>query len=154
MKITDVSKLHHQTYGGWVIPDEYLVPEGYSVLDHEEFTGMKAIGRVYFRPADNLDYTTGEPVEMAYITGGEKGVTDSYLKPGARVFTEEQVINLLNSRCYESNEKLKPKLPEDVYEFLEQLADNTAKMKPIRARAFLSKYKKEGFGHKKEEPDE
>lgn len=143
MKITDVSKIKHNSWG-ISIPDEYLVKEGYSVVDGNELTGMKAVGRIYYSPASNLDYTTGEPVEMAYITGGERGVTNQYMRAGVRVFTEEQVLNMLNSRCYEANDELKPKLPEDVYDFLEKISKNTAKRKPSTAAELLEKYNKIG----------
>lgn len=143
MKITDVSKIKFNSWGH-SIPDEYLVKEGYSVLDDNELTGMKAVGRIYYSPAGNLNYTTGEPVEMGYVTGGERGVTDLYLRPGVRVFTEEQVLAMLNSRCYEANDELKPKLPEDVYAFLEEISKNTAKRKPSTAAGLLEKYNKIG----------
>lgn len=145
MLITDVTKLRKGIFDkDWIIPDEYLVPQGYSVLDPKEPLGMKSIGRIYYQPARNLDYVSGEPVELPYINGGQVGVTDRYMKAGAKVYTEEQVKNLLQSRAYEVNEDLKPKLPEDVYEFLEEIANNEAKRKPTRAKEFLSKYKMVG----------
>lgn len=142
MLITDVTKLRKGIFDkDWIIPDEYLVPQGYSVLDPKEPLGMKSIGRIYYQPARNLDYVSGEPVELPYIDGGEVGVTDRYMKAGAKVYTEEQVKNLLQSRAYEVNEDLKPKLPEDVYGFLSEVSNNKAKDKPKRAKELLNKYK-------------
>ena len=82
------------------IDDEYLIDEDrYSVLDIKESLGMKALGRIYFHSYSNLNYTTGEPVEKAVISGGEQGVEKKYLKHGARVYTEEQVKTIILKGC-------------------------------------------------------
>ena len=129
-----------------VIDDEYLVDEDrYFVLDTKEFLGMKALGRIYFDSYSNLNYTTGEPVEKAIISGGEQGVEKKYLKHGARVYTEEQVKTIILKGLYEDNEELNPKLPIDVWTLLEELSNNKAKNKSKRAKDILEKYSKIEF---------
>jgi hypothetical protein len=129
-----------------VIDDEYLVDEDrYSILDRKEPLGMKALGRIYFHSYSNLDYTTGEPVEKAVISGGERGVEGKYLKHGVRVYTEEQVKTIILKGLYEDNEELNPKLPNDVWALLEELSNNKAKNKSKRAKDILQKYSKIDF---------
>ena len=129
-----------------IIDDEYLIDEDrYSVLDINEFLGMKALGRVYFHSYDNLNYTTGEPVEKAIISGGERGVEEKYLKPGARIYTEEQVKTIILKGLYEDTEELNPRLPVDVWTLLEELSNNKAKNKSKRAKDILEKYSKIEF---------
>ena len=147
--ITDTSKLRFSSllkYGQMEIDDEYVVEgKGYDTLDERFILGMKPLGRIFFNPLENLNYTDGTPVETAHITGGEKGITDKYLKAGKRVYTEDMVLNIIQSRCYEVHDELKPKIPKDVHELISEIANNTAKNKGDRARSFLEKYKVEGF---------
>ena len=83
------------------------------------------------------------PVETAHISGGEKGIIDKYLKAGQRVYSEEMVVNIINSRCYDSS--LLPKLPFEVYELLKELTENKGKNKASRARLMLEKYEVEVY---------
>ena len=129
-----------------VVDDEYLIDEDrYSVLDTKEYLGMKALGRIYFHSYSNLNYTTGEPVEKAIISGGERGVEEKYLKPGARIYTEEQVKTIILKGLYEDTEELNPRLPVDVWTLLEELSNNKAKNKSKRAKDILKKYSKIDF---------
>ena len=129
-----------------VVDDEYLIDEDrYSVLDTKEYLGMKALGRIYFHSYSNLNYTTGEPVEKAIISGGERGVEEKYLKPGVRVYTEEQVKTIILKGLYEDTEELNPRLPVDVWTLLEELSTNKAKNKSKRAKDILEKYSRIDF---------
>ena len=120
--------------------------DGYSTTDIKESLGLKPVGRVYFFEYENLDYRDGGAVEKPVITGGEVGMINRYLKPGVKVYTEEMVINIVKSRLYENNEELKPKLPKDVAEFLNEIEKNTGKNKPKRAKELLNKYSVVGSG--------
>lgn len=140
MKIIDTKQLRYHSGDGLMEIDEEHIYDsyGYSTTTNEFVLGMKPLGRIYFRPATNLDYVDGTPVEMSYISGGEKGVIDKYLKAGERVYTQEMVVNIINSRCYDK--ELLPKLPLDVYELLSELSENKGKNKPTRAKEILDKY--------------
>lgn len=141
MIITDIQRIEYRPFLHFSIPNEYLMEdEGYTVLDNLLSVGMKPLGRIYFDRHENLNYTDGTPVEKPIISGGEKGVLQEYLKAGERVYTEKQVINIINSRCYESNDDLKPKIPPEIAQFLKGVSKNTAKNKPKRAKELLEKY--------------
>lgn len=148
MKLIDTSKLkYHYKADMMAIDDELIYDDtyGYNTYDKEYLLSLKPLGRIYFSPLQNLDYVDGTPVEAPYITGGEKGMIDKYLKAGARVYTEEMVLNILKSKLYENSDELKPKLPEDLHNFLVELSENKAKDKPQRAKEFLDKYKLVGY---------
>lgn len=140
MKLIDTKQLRYHSGDGLMEIDEEHIYDsyGYSRTTNEYILGMKPLGRIYFRPATNLDYTDGTPKEFAYISGGEKGVEDKYLKAGERVYTQEMVVNIINSRCHD--EKLLPKIPLDVYELLKELSENKGRNKPVRAKEILEKY--------------
>lgn len=143
MKLIDTKQLRYHSGNGLMEIDEEHIYDsnGYSYTTDDLILGMKPLGRIYFRPATNLDYVDGTPVEMSYISGGEKGVIDKYLKAGEIVYTQEMVVNIINSRCYD--EKLLPKLPLEVYELLKELSENKGNNKPTRAREILEKYEVE-----------
>lgn len=142
MKIIDTTKLQYDSLlqtGFMKIDDEHISDaDGYSTITKEYILGMKPLGRIYFRGLENLNYTDGTPVETAHISGGEKGIMDKYLKAGQRVYSEEMVVNIINSRCYDSG--LLPKLPFEVYELLKELTENKGKNKGSRAKLMLEKY--------------
>lgn len=142
MKVIDTTRLQYDSRlqtGFMKIDDEHISDiDGYSTTTEEYILGMKPLGRIYFRGFENLNYTDGTPVETAHISGGEKGIIDKYLKAGQRVYSEEMVVNIINSRCHD--EKLLPKLPLDVYELLKELSENKGKNKPARAKELLEKY--------------
>ena len=142
MKIIDTTRLQYDSLlqtGFMKIDDEHISDaNGYSTITKEYILGMKPLGRIYFRGLEHLNYTDGTPVETAHISGGEKGIIDKYLKAGQRVYSEEMVINIINSRCYDSS--LLPKLPFEVYKLLKELTENKGKNKASRARLMLEKY--------------
>ena len=142
MKIIDTSKLQYDPrvqHGFMKIDDEHVSDiAGYNTTSEEYILGMKPLGRIYFGELKNLNYTDGTPVEVPCISGGEKGMIDKYLKAGQRVYTEEMVVNIINSRCYDSS--LLPKLPSEVYELLKELTENKGKNKGSRAKLMLEKY--------------
>ena len=143
MKIIDTAKLQYDSrlqIGFMRIDDEHVSDIAwYNTTTEKCILGMKPLGRIYFGELKNLNYTDGTPVEMPYISGGEKGMEDKYLKAGQRVYTEEMVVNIINSRCYDSS--LLPKLPFEVYELLKELTENKGKNKGSRAKLILEKYK-------------
>lgn len=139
--IKDTESLKYNRLGYEIDEIDLHKTNGYTQIDELETLGVKPLGRIYFDEYANLDYTTGEPVEKAVISGGEIGVLKKYLKAGEKVYSSEQVKDLINARIYEKNECLKPKLPEDVYAFLKELSNNKAKDKPVRALELMSKYK-------------
>lgn len=143
MYISDISKLNLK-FGSdlYHVDDQYLIPDGeikYSFLTDGDL-GMKPVGRVYYSQAASTHYKDGAPFEMPTIGGGEMGVIQRYLRAGVPVFTREQVISILTSRCYERGNQLKPKITGELAEFLEQIANSTAKDKPKRAKELLKKY--------------
>lgn len=143
MIITDTRKIVRE-WGDkeYHIDDEYLIPDTlhrYSVLKKDGQFRMKPVGRIYFEPMENLNYVGGGAVEHAWITSGERGVEDRYLKPGVAVFTERQVEQIVDGRLYDESHK--PKLPEDVYNFLKEIAAGKAKNKNKRAQNFLDEFK-------------
>lgn len=142
MKIIDTAKLQYDSQlrtGFMKIDDEHVSDIAwYNTTTEKCIIGMKPLGRIYFGELKNLNYTDGTPVEMPYISGGEKGMIDKYLKAGQRVYTEEMVVNIINSRCYDSS--LLPKLPFEVYELLKELTENKGKNKGSRAKLILEKY--------------
>lgn len=144
-KLIDTRKLRYDSiseFGIMEIADEYIYPRrGYETTLKDDVIGMKPLGRIYFHEFKNLNYTDGTPVECAAINGGEFGMIDRYMKAGARVYTDEMVVNLIQSRIYEGNDELKPKLPVEVYDFLNEIANNKAKDKPKRAKELIKKFK-------------
>lgn len=143
MIITDTQKITK----GWLdenyhIDDQYLIPDTayrYSVLKDDGHFRMKPVGRVYFEPMEHLNYVGGGAVEHAWITSGEHGVIDRYLKPGVAVFTQKQVEEIVDGRLYDKSHN--PKLPEEVYNFLKEIAAGKAKNKNQRAQRFLDEFK-------------
>ena len=93
MKIIDTARLQYDSRlqaGFMKIDDEHVSDTvGYNTTTDKCVLGMKPLGRIYFGELKNLNYTDGTPVETPYISGGEKGMTDKYLKAGQRVYTEE-----------------------------------------------------------------
>lgn len=142
MKVIDTAKLQYDSRlqtGLMKIDDEHVYDiAGYNTTSEKYILGMKPLGRIYFGELKHLNYTDGTPVEAPCISGGEKGMTDKYLKAGRRVYTEEMVVNIINSRCYDSS--LLPKLPLEVYELLKELTENKGKSKGSRAKLILEKY--------------
>lgn len=142
MKIIDTARLQYDSRlqtGFMKIDDEHVSDiAGYNTTTNNYILGMKPLGRIYFGELKHLNYADGTPVETAYISGGEKGMEDKYLKAGQRVYTEEMVVNIINSRCYDSI--LLPKLPFEVYELLKELTENKGKNKGSRAKSMLEKY--------------
>lgn len=150
-KIIDTTKLKYSSLrevGYMEIDEEHIYPVksayDYKTIDDREIVGMKPVGRLYFDKYKNLDYTDGIPVEKAIVDGGERGMIRKYLKPGVAMYTGEMVKEIIKSRLYENVDDLKPKIPEEVYEFLEDIANNKAKQKPKKAKELLSKYKMVG----------
>lgn len=147
MKIIDTSKLRFyrgesSNYSLMEIDDEHIYDSrGYETKLKEEILALKPLGRIYVDKFNNLDYSDGTPVEKPIITYGELGMINKYMKPGARVYTDEMVVNIIQSRIYEQNEELKPKLPVEVFEFLTEIANNKAKNKPKRAKELLTQFK-------------
>ena len=147
MKLIDTKKLryHHvRNLNGSLmeIDDEHVYEaRGYETNLKEEILSLKPLGRIYVDKCKNLDYSDGTPVEIPFIGGGEFGMINRYMKPGARVYTDEMVVNIIQSRIYEQSDELKPKLPIEVYEFLSEIADNKAKDKPKRAKELLDNFK-------------
>ena len=142
MKIIDTAKLKYDSRlqtGFMKIDDEHIYDiAGYSTTTDKCILGMKPLGRIYFGELKHLNYTDGTPVEVPYISNGEIGMKDKYLKAGQRVYTEEMVANIINSRCYDDS--LLPKLPVEVYELLKELTENKGKNKGSRAKLMLEKY--------------
>lgn len=128
--------------------------DGYMMIDEEHIHDMdfaysttedilnvlKPLGRLYFDEYKNLNYTDGTPVERAVVSGGERGMIERYLRPGVRVYTEDMVVNIIKSKLYEQNNELKPKLPQEVADFLKEISNNQATDKPKRAKILLEKY--------------
>ena len=147
MKLINTDKLryHHginSHHSLMEIDDEYIYSSNsYETNLKDEILGLKPLGRIYFDTFNNLNYTDGTPVEKPIITRGERGMIDRYMKPGARVYTDEMVVNIIQSRIYEQSEELKPKLPIEVYEFLSEISNNKAKNKPKRAKELLDQFK-------------
>ena len=144
--LVDTSKLKFSyiknDYNLMKIDDEYIYPsDSYENNFKSELLGMKPLGRIYFDHYEHLNYTDNTPVERAIIDGGTRGMIEKYMKPGARVYTEEMVCNIINSRIYENSDELKPKLPSEVYNFLTEIAENKGKNKPSRAKELLEKFK-------------
>ena len=143
MKVIDTAKLQYDSQlqtGFMKIDDEHVSDiVGYNTTTKKCILGMKPLGRIYFGELKNLNYADGTPVETPCILGGEKGMIDKYLKAGQRVYTEEMVVNIIDSRCYDSS--LLPKLPLEVYELLKELTENKGKNKGSRAKLILEKYK-------------
>ena len=87
MKIIDTARLQYDSRlqtGFMKIDDEHVSDiAGYNTTTEKCIIGMKPLGRIYFGELKNLNYTDGAPVETPYISGGEKGITDKYLKAGA-----------------------------------------------------------------------
>ena len=102
MKIIDTDKLQYDSRlqtGFMKIDDEHVSDiTGYNTTTKKCILGMKPLGRIYFGEFKNLNYTDGTPVETPHISGGEKGMTDKYLKAGQRVYTEEMVVCYPNYR--------------------------------------------------------
>ena len=142
MKIIDTSKLQYDPrvqHGFMKIDDEHIYDiAGYNTTTDKCILGMKPLGRIYFGELKHLNYTDGTPVEVPYISNGERGMEDKYLKAGQHVYTEEMVVNIINSRCYDDS--LLPKLPFEVYELLKELTENKGKNKASRAKLMLEKY--------------
>lgn len=142
MKLINTDKLRYHHSGLMGIDDEYIYnSKGYETDLKNEILGLKPLGRIYFDTFNNLNYTDGTPVEKPIITHGELGMIERYMKPGARVYTDEMVVNIIQSRIYEQSDELKPKLPIEVYEFLSEIANNKAKNKPKRAKELLDQFK-------------
>lgn len=149
MIITDASKItyDHSNYNNdkitMHVPDEYLIPDSewkYSALSKDFDLGMKPVGRLFGTTSQYLKYSDGTPVTILAVDGGEHGMADRYLKAGKLVYTEDQVKNIINSRCYEQNEELTPKITAELESFLKGIANNTMKDKPKKAKELLEKY--------------
>ncbi|UXU67455.1 hypothetical protein MUA52_05060 [Staphylococcus agnetis] len=145
VKLIDTKMLRYSSIeasGIMEIDDEYIYPSEryYNTIEKEEILGMKPLGRIYFDRYNHLDYTDGTPKERAIIDGGERGMIERYMEPGARVYTDNMVLNIIRSKVYENNDELKPKLPVEVYEFLTEIASNKGKNKPARAKELLEKF--------------
>lgn len=147
MKLIDTSKLrfHHGRdlhHSLMEIDDEHIYNTmGYETKLKDEILGLKPLGRIYVDKFNNLNYSDGTPVEKPVITDGELGMINKYMKPGARVYTDEMVVNIIQSRIYEQTDELRPKLPVEVFEFLTEIANNKAKDKPKRAKELLDQFK-------------
>lgn len=142
MKLIKTDKLRYYDAHLMEIDEEHIYnARGYETNLKKEILGLKPLGRIYFDTFNNLDYTDGTPVEKPIITHGELGMIKRYMKPGARVYTDEMVVNIIQSRIYEQSDELKPKLPIEVFEFLSEIANNKAKNKPKRAKELLDQFK-------------
>lgn len=144
MKILDITKIQTDYKTLEVtIPDEYLAPQEeyrYSIFEDQYALKMKPVGRVYYGQLKNFNYTDGTPVECALVSGGEAGVEKRFLRAGVPVYTSEQVELIINNRCYESNNNMKPRISNELANFLRDVAAGTAKNKPTRAKELLDKY--------------